>query len=485
MTKVNKNAYKYYLNCAIGLLIMFGLGFIPGPAPITKMGMQLLGIFFGLLYLWSTCDLLWPSMAGFIALAIMGIGNADAITKLSFGNSQVMQMVFITAVVLACEEAGIFAYLINWMLKRKALNGHPWVLTGVFLFSAFVLSALSSSIPVIFMLWAMLYKIFDAVDLKKGHWYVSLMLFGIVFAACCGSSVFPFKDTALIFIAAYTNMSGVTVPYISYIVLMFTVGSVAILLYLAAMRFLFRVDISSLQEISTSSFTNDLPPMNKTQKFLTVYALLLVFVLASPVLANFSQAPWALSMRSLGMVGMSWILFALLILLRVDGKPLLNFSQLVNKIPWDLIFLLGAALAVSGLLTGEGTGVKEFVAGIIQPLFQGRSEFVFLMLICLVTLILTNLANNAVVAFMMLTITYIFSTQFTINQALAVSFINLTCIIAFLIPASSMFGAMLYANTAWIATKHIWKMAVLVVIIVFAVLLTIGIPLGRLLYPAV
>ncbi len=107
------------------------------------------------------------------------------------------------------------------------------------------------------------------------------------------------------------------------------------------------------------------------------------------------------------------------------------------------------------------------------------------MLICLVTLILTNLANNAVVAFMMLTITYIFSTQFTINQALAVSFINLTCIIAFLIPASSMFGAMLYANTAWIATKHIWKMAVLVVIIVFAVLLTIGIPLGRLLYPAV
>lgn len=30
-----------------------------------------------------------------------------------------MQMVFITAVVLACEEAGIFAYLINWMLKMK------------------------------------------------------------------------------------------------------------------------------------------------------------------------------------------------------------------------------------------------------------------------------------------------------------------------------------------------------------------------------
>lgn len=222
--------------------------------------------------------------------------------------------------------------------------------------------------------------------------------------------------------------------------------------------------------------------MSGLQKFLCVYSVAMVFVIALPVAANFSTAGWAGGLGRLSMVGMSWILFMILALIKVEGKPVLNFNKLASSLPWDLVFLLGAAMAVSGVLTGEGTGVKEFVSGLITPLFTGRSEFVFLALLCAITLILTNIANNAVVAFMMLTVTYIFSTQFPINQPLAISFINLTCIIAFLLPASSMFGAMLYANNEWIEAKHIPAIAVTIVLIVFAVLLVLGIPLGTLLY---
>lgn len=472
----------YYMHCVIGLIIMFGFGFLPAPAPITVLGMQMLGVFFGLLYLWSTCGLIWPSVAGFVALAVFGAGNADSITKLTFGNSQVMMMVFVTAVVVACQEAGVFEYLINWMMTRKFLNGNPWGLSIIFFVAAFALSALSSSVPVIFMLWAMFYGVCQQVGLKKGSSYVNTMLVGIVFAACCGSSLFPFKDTALVFIAAYTNMSGVTVPYLPYIILMFCISAAAIGLYLLAMRFVFRVDVSPLKNITTESFKKDLPSMSRLQKFLSIYSIALVFVIALPVVANFSAAGWAKSLSNLSMVGMSWLLFMVLALIKVEGQPVLNFGRIANKLPWDLVFLLGAAMAVSGILTGEGTGVKEFVSGIITPIFTGRSEFVFLMLLCAITLILTNIANNAVVAFMMLTVTYIFSTQFPINQPLAISFINLTCIIAFLLPASSMFGAMLYANSEWIEAKRIPVLAVTIVLIVFVVLLVLGIPLGTLLY---
>ena len=127
----------YYMHCVIGLIIMFGFGFLPAPAPITVLGMQMLGVFFGLLYLWSTCGLIWPSVAGFVALAVFGAGNADSITKLTFGNSHVMMMVFVTAVVVACQEAGVFEYLINWMMTRKFLNGNPWGLSIIFFVAAF------------------------------------------------------------------------------------------------------------------------------------------------------------------------------------------------------------------------------------------------------------------------------------------------------------------------------------------------------------
>ena len=35
----------YYMHCLIGLIIMFGFGFLPAPAPITTLGMQMLGVF--------------------------------------------------------------------------------------------------------------------------------------------------------------------------------------------------------------------------------------------------------------------------------------------------------------------------------------------------------------------------------------------------------------------------------------------------------
>lgn len=473
---------KYYMHCAIGLILMLGFGFLPSPAPITHLGMQLLGIFFGLLYLWSTCGLVWPSVAGFIALAVIDVGNAESITKMTFGNSSVMMMIFITAVVLACQHAGVYEYLINWMMTRRFLNGNPWALSALFLLASYALSALSSTIPVIFMLWAMFYTICETVGLPKGSSYVNLMLIGIVFAACCGCGTFPFKDTAVIFIAAYTNMSGVTVPYLPYILTMVIVSVIALSLYLLAMRFIFKVDISLLKNITTDTFKRELPPMNGAQKFLALYSIFMIFIIASPALANFSTAGWTKSLSNLGMVGMTWVLFAILAFLHFDGKPVLDFNKLVKELPWELVFLVGAAMAVSSLLTGEGTGVKDFVAQLINPLFAGRSEFVFLALICAATLILTNVANNAVVAFMMMTMTYIFSTQFVFNQALAVSFINLTCNVAILLPASSLYGAMLYSNNEWIDSKRIPLISTTIIVIVLLVLLAVGIPLGTLLY---
>ena len=59
----------YLINSIIGIALMFGIPLIPPIEPLTKIGMQLGGIFIGLVYLWSTVDLLWPCLLGIIALA--------------------------------------------------------------------------------------------------------------------------------------------------------------------------------------------------------------------------------------------------------------------------------------------------------------------------------------------------------------------------------------------------------------------------------
>ena len=50
---VNSQSRKntvYYINSLITLILIFGFGFLPPIAPITPVGMRILGILLGLLY---------------------------------------------------------------------------------------------------------------------------------------------------------------------------------------------------------------------------------------------------------------------------------------------------------------------------------------------------------------------------------------------------------------------------------------------------
>ena len=64
-----KNA-NYYIKALIGLLLMFGFGYLPPVGSLTHLGMQILGIFIGLIFLLCAVDIVWPSMAALVALGM-------------------------------------------------------------------------------------------------------------------------------------------------------------------------------------------------------------------------------------------------------------------------------------------------------------------------------------------------------------------------------------------------------------------------------
>ena len=68
MTRKAFHAPSYYLHTVICLLIMFGFGQLPAVEPLTPLGMNLIGIFFGVLYGWIAIEIVWPSLAGLLAL---------------------------------------------------------------------------------------------------------------------------------------------------------------------------------------------------------------------------------------------------------------------------------------------------------------------------------------------------------------------------------------------------------------------------------
>ncbi len=91
---------SYYIHTAICLIIMFGVGQLPPLAPLTPLGMNLVGIFLGVLYGWIFIEIVWPSLAGLLAMMLIGGMTPVKLLNNSFGHP-IVQMMFLIFVFCA------------------------------------------------------------------------------------------------------------------------------------------------------------------------------------------------------------------------------------------------------------------------------------------------------------------------------------------------------------------------------------------------
>ena len=64
--------WTYWLHLAIGMFFMFVFPRLTPFEPVTEVGMAVMGVFIGMVYLWSTMDSIWPSMLGLLLVGISG-----------------------------------------------------------------------------------------------------------------------------------------------------------------------------------------------------------------------------------------------------------------------------------------------------------------------------------------------------------------------------------------------------------------------------
>ncbi len=165
-----------------------------------------------------------------------------------------------------------------------------------------------------------------------------------------------------------------------------------------------------------------------------------------------------------------------------DGKSIVDLRFIAGqKIAWDLAFLLACVMAISSALTNDATGVKPFLAGVLNPIFNGMSPFVMFAVMLAVCLVLTNFANNGVIALLLLPITYITTASMNIpNIGYFVSALAFTSQTALLIPGSSIYGAMIHGND-WVSAGFVYKTTICVVIMAFLIFLAFW-PLSLIVY---
>lgn len=461
----------FYFHVAVSVLLMIGVGYLPPFAPITPFGMRIIGIFIGAIYGWTFVDMLLPSLLGMCVLSLsIGIGP---VLNGGLGNPVVAMMLLLfpfLALINMCHLDRAIAY---WIITRKFLSGRPWLFSFFILLAAYV-AGMINVVAGILVVWSILYEILDQFGFKPYDPYATLMMCGTVLCATLGTSAIPFKDAPLLIISTYTSASGNSIDFFKYICFALPIGLLLMVVFILICRFLFNPDINLIKNIDISMFEKNKVKLGKEQKIVaSLLILFIVFLMVPSILPK----DWLVvaMLNSLGIFGVAAIVVFLALLICVDGKPLMDFREMAkNGMVWDIFFLTAFGMPMASALTMEGTGVREFIIQSLDPLLAGQSGMMFVVLVMVLAAVLTNVANNALVALILTPIIYSFASQVGINPTSTIVLLVMCTHMAIITPAASPMAGMLFANADWIKAKDVYKYMSVMLLVFITVAVTAG-----------
>ncbi|MFR6290722.1 MAG: SLC13 family permease [Peptococcaceae bacterium] len=472
----------FWLHVLITSFFMFGFGYLPAPTPITPLGMKMLGVFLGLIYGWSFGTLIWPSIMGMLALVLTDCIAFKELLALGFANDTVVFLLFIFMFTAAIEQEGVTAYMANWCISRKILLGRPWLLSFALLLGAMLTSAFTNSFASILIFWGIFYNICKQAGYKPYEKYPTVMILGIAMFAALGSCLLPYRTSPLVMMGAYSSLTGVTVDFARFMIFIAPMLLLANVAYIAVCRYILRIDLSALKTIDIDFIQPEDLVMTKRQKI--VMSFLLLFIVLA-VLQSILPETFILGLllKRLTTTGIVMIMLLVMLWLKVDGEPLVKLPELAkNGIIWDMLLLFIIIFPLSSLMMGDDTGIKAFMVGALQPIFNGVSPLIFMVAALLLPSILTNFANNIVVGMIFLQIICSLADPLGVNATPMVLTLMVCCNLAFYTPAASAFSAMVFGNTNWIKGKDIYTMGGMLLVLMAVVVIAFGLFWGNLIF---
>lgn len=479
---------SYYLKCLLVVVIIFGFKYIPAPAPMTALGMNIIGIYAGAVVGWCTVGFIWPSILALIALGFAGATTAagpltvQGAFSSAFGNPTILFIFFLFIIAAIVEEAGLTKRLSTYLITRDFVKGRPWALSTMIIIGAFIGGCISL-VPAILIGWAIVYNISEQVGFKKGDKWPAVMVFAVAWASTLGVCYLPFQIGVAASYGFLAKASGGTIAGVNYLSFLefstiYAILSLVILVVLC--KYVFRPDMALFKTINVNIETEK--GFSTEQKLTLGLLIILVVVLMAP-----SFLPKGFFLRtiveSLGTAGSTALVVGLGCLVLIKGKSLLDIQKMVAKgVSWNIIFMLATAFALAGVLTSKDSGVVPYIAQILSPLLSGNGPIIFVLLVSVISVIGAHLINHIVVSSVMIPVAFVFCQATGVNPVALVALLIFLIDFGLVLPSSSPTGAMLHGNKEWIPVSLTVKYGLLASAVMLVLTLVLGLPLANMIF---
>lgn len=398
----NKKSYPpiRYFHIAVTLFLMFGFGFLPTFATVTPVGMKVLGVFLGVIYGYSTCEVIWPSMFAFIAFGTCGYAASfNAAIASMMGSGTVFQIITQYFAAGAIIIYGFGKWFVRWSLSRKMFQGKPlfytWCFMFVFMWSAIVVS----QIPMGLLLYAIWADIADSCGYEKNSTFRYYGFGGILLSLMMGGAMIPYKSWMLGLANTWKEVTGGSVNLGVMFLLTAIAGTIIITLYVFLGARLFNVDFSIMKAFDVEKLGEESKHLRPRARRIVV--IFLATMLLTIYAGTFTKAPGADFLNNtLTTGGLFCLCAAILFVLpsgEGDGKPCIVFNDIKHTdeaVSWPVILMCAVTIPVASALTNEATGVLPWLTSLVSPIFEGRSPVFIIVFTVIVMMFLTNIGSN-------------------------------------------------------------------------------------------
>lgn len=483
------------LHVVIGLILMFGIGRLPAPEPMTQIGLALLGIFVGVVYLWATCDLGWPSLLAIAAISFYmhglyeippgnhGIWKA---VELSLGNWVVMYLFVVLLLLHALNASGFTNRLALWFLTQKFAQKSAWGFTFAFFHIVMLFALFIDVAAAQIFFFTLAYTIFQKLGYKKGDTYPLMMMIGITFICCLGFAMTPIGHAlTIIGLGVYEGISGTPISYLQYMLVGIPTGLLAYAALLLFFRYGVKPDMSKFQNVNYGELMGERPgPMQLREKLIVFVFAIVVFFWILPGFVSMVAPGSALVAFLDEITGLIPAMAGViaLILIEVENKPLLNYHEGFKQMPWGVILLVSAAMLFGTVLTLDATGVSAFITAKLTPILQQEiSPYALLAILLSVIILTTNILNHVPVIIMFAALSIPLAQTLGMNSQALATLSILSAQWGFALPAALAPIAFLYGNEFVVPSK-VMKYGVFMIIVTFIATLAFAYPLSLLVF---
>lgn len=476
---------KRYITIAIALLCMFTFRYLPAPSGLSASGMQVLGIFLGVLILWLTISIDWPSVLLIGALALVPELKFSTILSGAYGNSTFVFLMYTFVVTYALGKTSYIKRIAISFITSKLSRKGPWWFVTLYFASILFIGSFISPTVLFFVYLPIAEEIFEILGLKKGDKLAATIMMGTVIMCGISSGMTPIAHVfPLIAMGLYEDAYGVAISYASYMGVCVPVGLICATLTILVFKFILRPDMSALKEFDPSKISGVDGKPSKSEKFILWVFILVIFlwvfpgaitdiITSGPIYEIFSY------IDGFGTALPPIIGTVILCIVHIDGEPVMKFSEAMSKgVSWPSLIMCASTLALGNAITNTDIGLTTWLSESLTPVISNMSPIIMVLIFTLWAAIQTNVSSNMVTATLVsATALAITAGMAGINVAGVIINIGMMAAYAFATPPAMPCVA-IAGSSGWTNTMQMMKYGFLVMVLCVLVATFVGYPLA-------